>query len=330
MVSRVMNIGILGTARVAFYALIQPARLLRHVNVVTVASRDLGRAQRFAALHGIPRAVSSYYSLLEQKDIEAVYVALPTALHHAWTVRALAFGKHVLCEKPLASNAMMAQEMVTAASRRNLVLQEGMHILFLDSIRRQRDLIMSGAFGRIVHIVCVCRSPNLEMIDNDFRLQYELGGGAALDFGCYAVACLTHIVAEDSPTVSNVRVERCAPQVDSWMEAKLRFPSDVTGIVECGFLGHYSRDWSVSVKCERGLIRLNESGLACLTPGKLVNESVPDTPTYVRQLDAFTKQVHGELSDALPLAHAITNARIVDAMYERAGLAPRIAWKESF
>jgi predicted dehydrogenase len=326
---QVMNVGILGTARVVPYALIEPAKRIREVTVAAVASRELRSAQRFAALYGIPRAFSSYDAMLEDEEIDAVYVALPTALHPAWTLRALERGKHVLCEKPLAPNAMLAQEMVMAARKRGLVLQEGMHMLYREDLRRQREIITSGLFGHVVHVVCICRHPNIEMIDNDFRLQYELGGGAALDLGCYAVACLTYITGENAAMVTDVRVQRFAPEVDSWMQAHLTFPSGVTGIVECGFLGNYSPDGSISVECEQGLIGLSEEGLVCVTPERTVRESIPSTPTYVRQLEAFTGQVRGESCHALPLEHSMTTARILDAMYEGAGLAPRTAWRGS-
>lgn len=323
-----MNIGILGTARVVPYALLAPAKLLGQVTVAAVASRDRARAREFAALHRIPRAIPSYSEMLKQEDIDAVYVALPTALHHIWTIRALECGKHVLCEKPLAPNAALAEEMVSSARSRHLVLQEGMHFLFLDALHRQRDLITSGVLGRAIHIVCVCRSPNIEMTENDFRLQFKLGGGAALDLGCYAVACLTHIAGETAASVSDVRVEQVAPQVDNWMRAHLRFPSGITGIVECGFLGNYSLEWSISAECERGSIRLSDNELTCVTRGRVVHETVRPTPTYLRQLDAFSKQVRGQPSRAPPIERAITTARILDAMYEGAGLAPRVGWRE--
>src|SRR5438874_4393888 len=95
-----MRLGILSTARIN-RAVLTGARLSDRAEVVAVASRDPARAEAYAAEHGIERAHGSYEALLEDPDVEAVYVSLPNFLHVPWTIRALEAGKHVLCEKPL-------------------------------------------------------------------------------------------------------------------------------------------------------------------------------------------------------------------------------------
>src|SRR6476646_4103955 len=102
--------GVLGTARVVPYALLAAAHEGPDVAVGGGASRPSQKAEDFAATHGIRRGFGSYESLIESSDIDAVYIALPPALHYDWTRRALEAGKHVLCEKPLAENARLAQE----------------------------------------------------------------------------------------------------------------------------------------------------------------------------------------------------------------------------
>ncbi|MFY9863636.1 MAG: Gfo/Idh/MocA family oxidoreductase, partial [Trebonia sp.] len=97
--SDVLRIGMLGTARIAGSALIEPARLVRSVAVTAIAARDPGRAQTFGLQHGIPAAYGSYEELLAAPDVDAVYVPLPNSLHAPWTLRAIDAGKHVLCEK---------------------------------------------------------------------------------------------------------------------------------------------------------------------------------------------------------------------------------------
>src|SRR5215469_3185924 len=122
-----VRFGILGAARIAPKALIEPANQLDSIEVLAVSARDPVRASAFAAAHGIPRVLSSYDELIAASDIDAVYIPLPNSLHCEWTLRALRAGKHVLCEKPIASNAAEAQQMADVARATGLVLAEAFH-----------------------------------------------------------------------------------------------------------------------------------------------------------------------------------------------------------
>ena len=97
-----LRIGTLGSSRISQPALIEPSVSVAEVTVAGVAARDLARAEAFALRHGIPKAYGSYQELLADPDIDAVYNPLPNSLHGPWTLRAIAAGKHVLCEKPFA------------------------------------------------------------------------------------------------------------------------------------------------------------------------------------------------------------------------------------
>jgi len=307
---------------VVSYGLVQPARSVPNVKVEAVASRSIDKARSFASLHTIPRAFGSYEQLLDDKGIDAVYIALPTALHAHWVRRALEAGKHVLCEKPLASTAQAAQELVQCARESKRVLQEGMHVRYLRKLQRQRELVASGDFGRPLRIEASFRAPRIPMAEGDFRLRFELGGGAGLDLGCYAVSCLRY-VAGSEPAVLAARHRRVAPQVDRWMRATCRFPSGAEGGVECGFRGWYSPRVGVDVRCERGWVKWEKAGLVHNNEGRVVHEAIPDNWTFQLQIQAFAKSTRGEPSDALPPEDAVANARVLDAMYEAAGLAPR-------
>src|SRR5947209_4089405 len=106
-----IRMGVLGAARIVPAALTAPARLVPEVEVTAIAARDPRRAQACARRHGIPRVLGSYDEVVRDPAIDAVYIPLPNSLHHSWTIKALEAGKHVLCEKPFASNAIEAEEM---------------------------------------------------------------------------------------------------------------------------------------------------------------------------------------------------------------------------
>jgi predicted dehydrogenase len=323
-----IRFGVLGAARVVPYGLLAPAKETSGVEVTAVASRTPQKAEAFAARHGIQRGFGSYEALLESSDIDAVYIALPPALHFEWARRAIEAGKHVLCEKPLAENAHLAQELTLSARRHGRILVEALHIRYLERFRRQRELAAGGEFGRVLRIESYLRTPYTPIAKDDFRLRFELGGGAALDSGCYAVSTLRHIAGEE-PEVLSVRHKCIRPQIDRWMRAMLRFPSGVEGLVEVGFRGLYTPRDRVVVTCENGWIKSDGETLVQAKNGKLIPESLPKESTYQLQLDAFAKSVRGEKSNALPPEDSVLTARVVDAMYEKAGLAVRGALRPS-
>src|ERR1051326_3827892 len=218
-----IRFGVLGTARIVPYGLLAPARETPGVEVSAIASRTRQDAEKFACDHGIERAFGSYEALLEARDVDAVYIALPPTLHYDWARRAIEAGKHVLCEKPLAANAQQAEELVLLARQHGRVLVEGMHTRYMARLRRQRELVSGGGFGRLLQVDSCFRAPFTSMAKDDFRLQFELGGGAALDVGCYAVNCLRYVAGEE-PEILSVRYKRSKSQIDRWMRAKVRFP----------------------------------------------------------------------------------------------------------
>src|SRR5512143_3841429 len=147
-----LRIGILGAARIAPMALVRPARQVPEAAILAVAARDPVRAQKFAHTHGIARVHPSYDALLADPEIDAVYNPLPNSLHCEWTIRALEAGKHVLCEKPLASNAAEAERMAAVAQQTGRVLVEAFHWRYHPLAARMRAILDSGELGTLRHI----------------------------------------------------------------------------------------------------------------------------------------------------------------------------------
>jgi len=151
-----------------------------------VASRDLSKAEAFASKNGIMKAYGSYEAMLDDPDVDIVYIATPNNLHYENTLAALSAGKNVLCEKPFALNSKELSEMIDLARRKKLFLMEALWSRFLPSIIKTKELIESGQLGK-AHIV---------QADFGFFSQYNpegrlynpsLGGGSLLDIGIYPV-----------------------------------------------------------------------------------------------------------------------------------------------
>ncbi|TFG94091.1 MAG: Gfo/Idh/MocA family oxidoreductase, partial [Myxococcales bacterium] len=141
-----------------------------------------GPSLRREASH--PRVFDSYDELLACPEIDAVYNPLPNGLHCEWTIRALEAGKHVLCEKPMASNASEAERMAEAARKAGRVLVEAFHWRYHPLAERMREVVRTR-LGEVEHLEAWLCIPFL--LPGDIRFRYELGGGATMDTGCYAI-----------------------------------------------------------------------------------------------------------------------------------------------
>ena len=180
--SQPVRIGVMGAARIATTALLRPVQLQSAAAVVAIASRERARASDMARRWSIPHVHADYDSLVTDPSIDAIYVALPPSLHVEWTLRAMEQGKHVLCEKPLASNTREAARVADAASAVGVVAMEAFHSLYHPLAQVMRDLVDDGSLGRITHLSARFYGRNRPV--GDIRRSYALGGGALMDLGC--------------------------------------------------------------------------------------------------------------------------------------------------
>ncbi|MGW1055649.1 Gfo/Idh/MocA family protein [Streptomyces sp. NPDC002521] len=181
---RVLNVGVVGCAAIAQRTTIPALVADPSVRLVAVASRSRDKAEAVARKFGC-QAVTGYAALLARDDIDAVYVPLPPALHAEWVGRALAEGKHVLAEKPLAVDRTEAAELVAAAHAAGLLLMENFAFLHHGQHDAVRALIDEGAIGEVRHITAEFGFPPLP--PGDIRHDSALGGGALLDAGVYTL-----------------------------------------------------------------------------------------------------------------------------------------------
>jgi predicted dehydrogenase len=180
-----LRFGVLGTARIGHTSVNPAIQSSRNAELVAVASRDLGMARDFAQVLSIPRHYGGYEALLDDPDIDAVYIPLPNSLHREWTIRAAEKKKHILCEKPLALSVAECLEMQAAADAHGVTLMEAFMYRFHPRIRRLVEMTQARAVGELrgVRSAFTFRLTRPENI----RLRPDLGGGALMDVGCYCV-----------------------------------------------------------------------------------------------------------------------------------------------
>ena len=182
--ARPVRWGIMGTASIARGQFLPG---VRHAGgaAEAVASRDARAAERFAAQHGIGRALTGYQALIDDPDVDALYIALPNSLHAEWTIAALQAGRPVLCEKPLTGNLADTQRVLDVARQTRTLLWEAFVFPFHSQLARVRATLASGAIGELREIHSdfhfrVTRPDNI-------RLFPDLAGGALNDVGCYPI-----------------------------------------------------------------------------------------------------------------------------------------------
>ena len=322
-----LRIGILGAARIAPMALVRPAREVPEASVLAVAARDPGKARAFARKQEIPCTHQSYDELLADPELDAIYNPLPNALHCEWSIRALQAGKHVLCEKPMASNVVEAERMAKVAAETGLTLVEAFHYRYHPLAARMQQIIQENELGEIEHIEANMCIPLVR--PGDIRYRLDLAGGATMDVGCYVIN-LVRFLAGSEPQVVRAEAKLSSPGVDRWMSADFRFADGRTARINCSLFSTSLIRLSAKVRGKRGELRVINPfapqffhRLKLWRPSGSTVERIRSDSTYTHQLRAFVAAVRGGARMPTDATDAIANMRVIDAVYEKAGLTPR-------
>jgi D-xylose 1-dehydrogenase (NADP+, D-xylono-1,5-lactone-forming) len=304
--------------------LIAGARDVDEVELVAVGSRDRARAEAQAAEFGIERAHGSYEAVLEDPEVEAVYIPLPNSLHVDWSVRALEAGKHVLCEKPLSRHPEEVERAFDAAEHAGRLLTEAFMWRHHPQARRLVEL-----FPRVGELKLVRSSFSFPLADpGDVRLSRELEGGALMDVGCYCVSG-SRLVAGEPVEVSAIEVEG-GDGVDARMGAVLRFENDVLGHFDCAL--DCANRHELEVVGWDGTLVLHDPwhSLEPVIEVRAADGSVERVEAerenpYACELRDLAAAVAGERQPLLGREDALGQARTISALYESAATGRPVA-----
>ena len=324
---RPFRFGILGAAKIAPNALTLPAKQVPEVEVTAIAARDPARAREFAKANGITRVLATYEDLIADREIDVIYNPLPNSLHCEWSIRAMRAGKHVFCEKPIASNATEAARMAQAADETGMLLVEAFHYRYHPLADRIRELIRGGAIGKLQHVEGNFSVP---IPPTNIRFDWNLAGGATMDLGCYPLHMIRYFSGM-TPRVIAAKAQLGPPNIDVKMEADLELASGVTARMTCSMAADAQLGASFLARGDRGELQAtNPVGphwghqLTITTPAGTTKETVPGDTSYTHQLRAFVALLRGD-KNAFPTdAHdGVIGMRIIDEVYRAAGLPPR-------
>jgi xylose dehydrogenase (NAD/NADP) len=310
--------GIVSTAHIN-RLVIPPAQASEKCDLIAVASRDSARAEAYSGEWGIERSYGSYEALLEDPDVEAVYISLPNSMHCEWSIRAVEAGKHVLCEKPMSSRAAEVEEAFEAADRAGRLLSEAFMWRHNPQTRKLTELVAEGAVGT-PRVIRSSFSFTIEDDPNNVRLLSGLDGGALMDVGCYCVSASRLLGGEPRHTAGAQVVG--GDGVDVLFAGVMLHDDGVTSHFDCGFVLP-SRD-ELEVVGEEGSLFLddpwhvNEPLIEIRRDGAVERVETERMNSYQLELENLSEAIRGEAEPLLGRADAVGNARALEALYASA------------
>jgi D-xylose 1-dehydrogenase (NADP+, D-xylono-1,5-lactone-forming) len=333
--------GIIGTGNIAGQ-FATGVRASARGTLAGAGSRSLDSARAFAGKHQIECAHGSYEALIDDPQVDAIYLSLPNSMHHEWAIKSLRAGKHVLCEKPFARTAAEAQEMFDVAQQTGRVLVEAFMYVSHPQTRAALEAVRDGTIGQLKLIrTSFCYRTN--KIDGNVRFSHELAGGALMDVGCYCIH-FSRLMSGQEPqavTASAVMHER---GIDEMTIGTLHFANGVLATFQCGMGvqcdnaayvcgsdGYLEIDWPWKPPAGKGTMtiargvppRQDTPGTAPVKPApppreQRVFESRADV--YGLEADAFAAVVQDHAAPALSREDTLGNMRVLDAMRRQIGL----------
>lgn len=324
-----IRIGLLGAAKIAPPAIIEPAAQRDDCFIAAVACSNEARGAAFARTHNIASVETDYAALIGRDDIDLIYNALPPNRHLDLTIAALTAGKAVLCEKPFAMNASQAKEMVAASEKTGCLLVEAFHYRFHPAFQRLLDLLGNGAIGAVQHIEALFEVA-IPYKEGELRHTASLGGGAMMDLGCYPLHW-ARMIAGSEPTIASASAQTgMQPDIDIVMQASLEFPNGVAANISCSMQDGASKRSEIIVHGETGKLYMSNPIhpsfghlISIEVEGETTTETVDGGPTYEYQLAHMLAVMAKKTLQLTGGEDAIANMVAIDAIYEAAGMKPR-------
>jgi predicted dehydrogenase len=318
---------VLGSARIATKKVIPALQKGEWSEVIAIASRDSAKARDAARELQIPKAYGSYEEALADPEVEAVYIPLPNHLHVFWSIRAAAAGKHVLCEKPVATSVKECRELIAVRDRTGVRIGEAFMVRTHPQWLRARELARSGDIGEFHAVVCTFSYFNRDA--GNIRNIAGFGGGAVMDIGCYPIQISRFLFDEEPVSVAAVLEPDPQFQTDRLSSAVLGFPSGhcvftvSTQLVYhqriqiLGTKGRIEMEMPFNPPPDRSCRLLVDRGIDLWGTGMRIEE-LPPCDQFTIQGDHFSRAVRGLGEVPTPLEDSLANTAVIEAVFESA------------
>lgn len=319
--------GVLGCAGIAINSVIPGIQQSKTGQVVAIASRDKSKAEQTARDLSIERAYDSYETLLNDPDIDAVYIPLPNHLHMEWTIKAAEAGKHVLCEKPIALNAEQAQQMVDACEKAGVFLAEAFMYRHHPRYEKIIEMINSGEIGEVRSIHANFTFNNAGDKGN-IRFKKEWGGGSIYDVGAYPISVGRLLLGREPHAVTVQAL--FSPEhddVDMMASGLIEYDNGVGLTFDCGMWAQFRNQLEIlgsDGRIEVPSAFVGHADFVVHSNDTSRTETFPELNAFTLQVDQFANAIHGHEALRFPSQDAVLNMKVIDACIRSAREGVRV------
>lgn len=321
--------GIIGAGRIADNIFAPAIKKSKDSCLRAIMARDKTKAEAFAKKHEAARFYNTAEALCNDPEIDVVYIASPAFLHCEHTVLAARCGKHVLCEKPMASNLEECDQMISAAEENKVTLMIGHNMRFHKIHQKVKDMIADGQVGtvgiaRAEIITSFKKNQGDKFTTDQFRLNRTLGGGGVLfDMGIHAIDVLRYLLDDDITEVSafsqNLFID-C--NGEDTLSAVVKFKNGAQGAIATSGALPYAKN-GVEIYGDKGAITTDGSvwisvrsaDISVLSNGKWETHPAEVNNCYLSEIDHFLRCVTEKATPAVNGQEAKKNVRVVLAAY---------------
>lgn len=316
--------GVLSTARIGREKVIPGIQHSSNGVVAAIASRNLEHAKTTAKQLGIEKAYGSYEALLEDTEIDAVYIPLPNNMHVEWSIKAIEAGKHVLCEKPIGLFSGEAEQLMNAAREHpHLKVMEAFMYHFHPQWKKVKDLIAEGRIGDVKTIHSFFSYYNVD--PQNIRNKIEVAGGALMDIGCYCISFPRFVFdAEPLRVVSSLDRDPVM-KTDRLVSAMMEFSGGKTSTFTCSTqlmpyqrVHIYGGSGHIEIEIPVNTPKDSTSRVWLRTKEGTFEIAIDAVDQYALQAEMFARSILENLPVPIDFHDAINNMKVIDALFKSA------------
>ena len=317
--------GVLGTANIAKGCTIPGMQLADNCELYAIAGRSEEKVESYKNEFGFSKGYVGYEKLLEDPEVQAVYIPLPNNLHKEWVIKALQAGKHVLCEKPMALTAEDAREMFETAKENNVILMEAYAYLHSPYVKSLKADIESGVIGDVDFIETAFYTQGYE---DDIRIYKELGGGAVYDLGCYCTTMILSLIDSETEYVM-ANAEFNDKGADVFSAGLIKFKNGVRAAFNVGMIfdpANNGRRDRLYIHGSKGTIvsdvEYNQSGRLTYTINTGIKEYQPTINAghnYMLEVEQLGRSIESGEKPHISEGFSVRNAEVLDKILEQIG-----------
>lgn len=317
--------GVLGTANIAKGCTIPGMKEALNCELYAIAGRSEEKVESYKTEFGFQKGYVGYDNLLDDPEVQAVYIPLPNHLHKEWVIKALKKGKHVLCEKPMALNADDAREMFAVAKENNVILMEAYAYLHTPYILSLKSDLQSGVIGDVDFIETAFYTQGYV---EDIRIHKSMGGGAIYDLGCYCTTMILSLI-DSEPDMVMANAEFNEEGADLFASALLKFRNGVRAAFNVGMIFDPSNDGRrdrLYIHGTKGTIvsevEYNQAGRLTYTikaGNKEYHPTIDVAQNYMLEVEQLGRCIENGEAQHITPEFTVKNAELLDRVLKQIG-----------